>query len=228
MRRLVKYLFVYPIVTIIDLIDSIIGLFYLDARINFKLRFLPAPDAVHSVRVDETDTAISYRSARGQDLFRVDDESLNVYEVVRRSAHGSPDVKMLGYRELVGVEEERQSNGKVLKKLRLKNEYTWITYREMIERVDHFANGLLSIGVRSNESIVIFAETRPEWLISAVACFKIKAPIVTLYATLGLDALAYGINQTNASFLITTGESVVKLQKIIGKCERLKNVIVIT
>lgn len=184
---LVKYLVVYPLVTLVDWIDSLIGVLYLDARANYKLRTLPHPDAVHSVRVDETETSITYRSARAQDaLFRVEDESLNVYEIARQAAARGPDVNMLGYREILAVEEEKQSNGKVLKKLRMRNEYTWITYRQMIERVDRMANGLLSIGLKSNDSIVIFAETRPEWLISAVACFKIKAPVVTLYSTLGI------------------------------------------
>lgn len=45
---------------------------------------------------------------------------------------------------------------------------------------------------------------------------------------IGLEALAYGINQTNATYIIASGESVQKLHKVIDKCEKLKNIIVIT
>lgn len=188
MRRLLKYILIYPIVSIIDLVDSLIGFIYLDEWLRRKDRHLPGPNDVHSVAVNVTDTAITYRSASGQtSLFRLDEDDANLYEIVCRSASAYADVNILGYREIVAVEEEMQpSSGKMLKKFRMKNEYSWITYREMIERVDNLANGLLKIGLKSNDKIVIFAETRPEWLISAIACFKIKVPVVTLYATLGI------------------------------------------
>lgn len=189
MRQLIKYLIVYPLVTLIDLIDSVIGFVYLDSYSNRKLKHLPAPETIHSVQVDVASNHISYRSVNGQTLFKIDEDDLNVYEAVARSSRTYADVKMLGYREIVSLDEDKQANGKVLKKVRMKNEFTWITYKEMVRRVDDLANGLLNIGIKSNDNIVIFAETRPEWLMSAVACFKIKVPIVTLYATLGTNKI---------------------------------------
>ena len=41
----------------------------------------------------------------------------------------------------------------------------------------------------------IFAETKEEWLVCALGCFKQTFPLVTLYANLGDDAIAHGINQ---------------------------------
>lgn len=42
-----------------------------------------------------------------------------------------------------------------------------------------------------------------------------------------LESLAFGINQTNASFLIASGESLLKLQKVVHKCNKLENIVVI-
>src|SRR5579883_488079 len=107
MKQLVKYILVYPILTLIDLLDSLIGYFYLDAWASRRDRSLPRPDDVHSVTVHVTDTAVAYRSARAQEnLFRLDDDEANVYEVVRKSAAVYADVNMLGYREVIAVEEE--------------------------------------------------------------------------------------------------------------------------
>lgn len=85
-----------------------------------------------------------------------------------------------------------------------------------------------SIGLKSNDNVVIFSETRAEWMMCAVACFKIKVPVVTLYSTLGLDALVYGIHQTKANYLIASGDSVQKVLKIIDKVDQLTHVIVFT
>lgn len=106
--------------------------------------------------------------------------------------------------------------------------YKFTTYEDALKRTDNLSNGLLNLGLKSDQKIVLFAETRPEWLLSAFACFKIKVPIVTLYATLGIEALTYGINQTATSFLITSGDQLPKIQKILHKIPTVTHLIVIT
>ena len=133
--------------------------------------------------------------------------------------------KTLGVREILSIDDEVQPNGKVFKKFSLGG-YKWSTYETTYEKVNNLSNGLLSLGLKSNDSVVLFAETRPQWLIGAFACFRIKAPVVTLYSTLGTDALAFGINQTNTSFVITSGEQLSKLQKILPRIPSVTHLIV--
>ena len=57
----------------------------------------------------------------------------------------------------------------------------------------------------------IFAETKEEWLVCALGCFKQTFPLVTLYANLGDDAIAHGINQGGNSIVLKKGP---KSQKI--------------
>ena len=146
----------------------------------------PLRNEPYTLEIKRASTSISYRSARVSYMFKINEDYLNLYEVITRRARSFPDTQIMGQREILAIEDETQPDGRVLKKYRMKNEYSWMTYREMMDRVDNMAAGLLSIGLKSNDNIVIFAETRQEWLISAIACFKIKVPIVTLYATLGM------------------------------------------
>lgn len=75
-------------------------------------------------------------------------------------------------------------------------DYSWLTYSEVDKMASNFGRGLRVLGHQSKENIVIFAETRKEWLISAMGCFKQSFPLCTLYATLGDEAIVHGINET--------------------------------
>ncbi|CAF0879313.1 unnamed protein product [Brachionus calyciflorus] len=136
--------------------------------------------------------------------------------------------KTLGVREILNVDDTKQQNGKVFKKFKMNDEYKWLSYEEVLEQVDCVANGLLEIGVKSGDKVIIYSETRREWLISAFACFKIKATVVTLYSTLGLDALSFGIHETNSKTILTSGECVQKLKLLTDKIPQIERIVVFT
>lgn len=58
--------------------------------------------------------------------------------------------------------------------------------------------------------------------------FNRKMSLILLVFPKGLDALVFGIHQTKATTLIASGESVLKLHKIIDKVSQLTQVIVFT
>ena len=69
-------------------------------------------------------------------------------------------------------------------------EYTWITFEQMFTRLTYLGSGLLAVGQKPRRNILIFAETRAEWMIAAQACFKYNFPGnkmgITEYKTLHL------------------------------------------
>ena len=75
-------------------------------------------------------------------------------------------------------------------------EYTWLTYTQMDETAHQFGCGLRALGNLPQQNVIIFAETRAEWLLSAIGLFKQNFPLCTLYATLGDEAIIHGINET--------------------------------
>ncbi len=54
--------------------------------------------------------------------------------------------------------------------------YKWQNYDVLHNRVLNLSNGLLNMGLKSSENLVLFCETRPEWIMSALACFRIGVP----------------------------------------------------
>ncbi|XP_069748938.1 long-chain-fatty-acid--CoA ligase 4 isoform X2 [Narcine bancroftii] len=131
----------------------------------------------------------------------------------------------LGTREMLSEENEVQANGKVFKKLIL-GEYKWLNYEEVSQHVDLFGSGLSSLGLKAKDMVGIFCETRAEWMIAAQACFKYNFPLVTIYATLGEDAVAYGLNESEVTHLITSVELLdTKLKNVLPKIQNLKHII---
>lgn len=84
-------------------------------------------------------------------------------------------------------------------------EYSWETFGEAERRVSRLAAGLFSMLGPIQGSITpiaIFSETRAEWLYAAQAAFRLNRPLVTLYATLGDDALVHGFNEAEVSLSV--------------------------
>ncbi|XP_078064966.1 long-chain-fatty-acid--CoA ligase 3a isoform X1 [Mustelus asterias] len=151
----------------------------------------------------------------------------------------------LGTREILSEEDEIQPSGRVFKKnssdetvkeedkfivaekLILGN-YKWLTYNEVYRRVAHFGSGLAMLGQRPKANIAIFCETRAEWMIAAQSCFMYNFPLVTLYATLGGQAIAHGLNETEVTHIITSKKLLqTKLKEILLNVPKLQHIIIV-
>lgn len=58
-----------------------------------------------------------------------------------------------------------------------------------------FASGLVQIGHKSEERVAIFADTREEWFIALQGCFRRNVTVVTIYSSLGEEALCHSLNE---------------------------------
>lgn len=145
-------------------------------------------------------------------------------ELTRKAIHTFGDRPCFGHRPVLGESEEKQEDGKVFKKLVL-GDYQWMSYNEVDEKIDLIGRGLMALGVRPRQNVVILAETRIEWMLAAQACLRINIPVVTLYATLGEDGIIHGINETEATHLITSYDLMPRIAKIIHKIPSLTHII---
>ncbi|KAG5667342.1 hypothetical protein PVAND_015325 [Polypedilum vanderplanki] len=130
----------------------------------------------------------------------------------------------LGTREILSEEEERQSDGKVLKKYQM-GEYRWRTFNETNYEADCFGKGMRELGVQPRDRVAIFAETRAEWMIAAQGFFKHACGIATIYATLGEDGIVYAINQTEVSVIVTSHDLLPKLKNVIKDLPKVKTIV---
>ncbi|KAE9415387.1 hypothetical protein Angca_008629 [Angiostrongylus cantonensis] len=129
-----------------------------------------------------------------------------------------------GTREVLCIHKEKQKNGRIFEKWEM-GEYHWRTYGAVDNRVNLVASALSSLGCKKHDKVIIFAETREEWMTTALACFKSCLPVVTVYATLGEEAVKFAIKEVVAHTLFTSEGLLPKVQKLINNGLDVKTVI---
>ncbi|CAH1286117.1 unnamed protein product [Diabrotica balteata] len=129
--------------------------------------------------------------------------------------------RCLGTRQILAEMDEVQPNGRVFKKFDL-GDYRWKTFSEVNILATNFGRGLRELGNDPGKNVAIFAETRAEWMIAAHGIFKQNIPLVTIYATLGDEAIAHAINETEVTTLITSFELLPKFKKILQMTPRVQ------
>lgn len=55
-------------------------------------------------------------------------------------------------------------------------DYVWRTYVDVEKEARQFGAGLRELGCRPRGNVVMFAETRAEWMVAAHGCFKQSIP----------------------------------------------------
>jgi long-chain acyl-CoA synthetase len=60
-------------------------------------------------------------------------------------------------------------------------QWSWITYQEVGRRVDALRGGLAGLGVKRGDRVAIVSNNRPEWAVSAYACYGLGAALVPMY-----------------------------------------------
>ena len=162
--------------------------------------------------VDDEDSSSPYRAIDVINRLKTqpEDQIETLADIPQICAERFHDKETMGVRQILGVEDEKQPNGKVFKKYSL-GEYQFRTYEQAFEQVEQIGKGLLTFGLKKGDRVLIYAETRPEWLLTAFACFRHGLTLVTLYSTLGEDALKHGINQSQVKVIITSHDLTQKL-----------------
>ncbi|CAH1104812.1 unnamed protein product [Psylliodes chrysocephalus] len=132
--------------------------------------------------------------------------------------------RCLGTRQIIGEEDEEQPNGRLFKKYIL-GDYNWLSFTDVDRLASLFGKGLRELGNKPQQPIAILAETQARWMIAAQAAFKNSVPLVTIYATLGEEAIAHAINETEVSVVITSFALLPKFKKILNLTPNVKTII---
>lgn len=132
--------------------------------------------------------------------------------------------KCLGTRQILSEEDEVQPNGRIFKKYNM-GDYQWRTFTEVENLAINFGRGLRELGQQPMKNIILFGETRAEWMIAAHGCFKQNIPIVTIYSTLGDDGIIHGVNETEATIIITSHDLLPKFKALLAKLPNIQAII---
>ncbi|CAB3400395.1 unnamed protein product [Caenorhabditis bovis] len=134
------------------------------------------------------------------------------------------ELKCMGTREVLKVHKEKQPNGKIFEKWQM-GDYHWRNFAQVDKRANMIATGLDSLGQKEGEPVILFAETREEWMTTAIACFKMNFPITTIYATLGDEAVEFAIKEVGAKTIFTTEALISKVKKAMSNGADIENII---
>jgi acetyl-CoA synthetase len=110
-----------------------------------------------------------------------------------------------------------------------------LTYKELYERVNEFANGMKDAGVGKGDRVIIYMPMTPEAAIAMLACARIGAIHSVVFAGFSANALADRIIDCEAKMVITADENfrgakVVPVKAIVdeavSRCPSVEKVIV--
>ncbi|XP_070539166.1 long-chain-fatty-acid--CoA ligase 4-like [Ptychodera flava] len=191
----------------------------------FKRRRGNRVKATQFIQFDTRDSC-TYRASDNQETLTtsVFKDCSTLDDMFTRAVGKYGNKRCLGTREVLSEEDEVQPNGRVFKKLIL-GDYQWETFQEIDKRAENFGQGLSSLGLKPRRNVVIFAETRAEFMIAMQACFRHNFPVVTIYATLGEDGVCHGINETEVTHVITSASQLSKLKNITDRIPKVRHII---
>ena len=110
-----------------------------------------------------------------------------------------------------------------------------ISYKQLHERVNQFANVLKSQGIKKGDRVCVYLPMIPELAISVLACARIGAVHSVVFAGFSATALATRINDSDCKMVLTSdgsyrGKKAIDLKGIVDEaletCEGVETVLV--
>lgn len=137
-----------------------------------------------------------------------------VWGCFQRGVKKHGDNNCLGTRQFV-IDEEKKTIVIDSDKTPKRGKYVWDSFKEVDEAARAFGAGLVDLGAKAGENIGIYSSNRAEWQVTALGCYSQGLRVVSLYATLGEDAVEYISNHAELRFIISEQCNMGYLIKVI-------------
>lgn len=95
-----------------------------------------------------------------------------------------------------------------------------LTYREVQDRVENIACGLMSLGFEKNEKAAIMAESSAYWTHADLALASTGVTVVTIYPTLSLNETLYIMNDSESPYLFVGDKGI--LDRVLPGLDDMK------
>ena len=95
-----------------------------------------------------------------------------------------------------------------------------LTYLQLFEQVNHFADALLNLGIKKGDRIAFYMPMVPEFPIAILAATRIGATFTVVFSGFSASALANRINDSQAKLVITSDGGFRR-----GKILKLKDIV---
>ncbi len=109
----------------------------------------------------------------------------------------------------------------------IKQKWTIKHWLELEDEVSIIAKNLSKLGLEAKNCIAFISPTRPEWVISDIACMKIGAIVVPIYHSSVQDQVSYIINDAKVSMvLVENEEQLIKIRNVQNTISLSKVIII--
>lgn len=129
------------------------------------------------------------------------EDAKTLYEIFQRGRRVSGNGPCLGYRKP-------------------NQPYQWLSYKEVSDRAELVGSGLIYKGClpSPDQFVGIFAQNRPEWVITELGCYTYSMVVVPLYDTLGPEAIVFIVNRSELSTVVCDKPD--KASILLDNCEK--------
>ena len=94
-----------------------------------------------------------------------------------------------------------------------KDRHRW-SFKKLADCLRSFASGLAKDGFKRGDTIALFAENRPEWIVAALGIIRAGAVAVPLDIQLGDNTLVHVLRDSRARAVITTQRRMERIEKL--------------
>src|SRR5215203_3701404 len=88
------------------------------------------------------------------------------------------------------------------------------SYEELAEYARRLAHGLTEAGVGRGDHVMLFAPSRPEWMVACLAIVEAGAVVTPVDVQIGEEALGRILDHSDARFVFTTTDQAEKLESL--------------
>ena len=108
--------------------------------------------------------------------------------------------------------------------IRLRDYGIWqsVTWKEYYEHVKYFSLGLVSLGLKPEETIAIIGDNRPEWVMAELAAQSAGAKSIGIYQDSVVEEMIYIFNHADVSFIVVEDQE--QVDKILEMWDELKGI----
>lgn len=105
-------------------------------------------------------------------------------------------------------------------------DYTYLTYAEMDGRVRELARGLSALGLKRGDALALLMENRLEWTMGDLAAQLLGLAVVSPYATLPAQQVAYILRDSHAKAIVfSDAKQKAKVLSLKDECPGLQHLI---
>ncbi len=145
--------------------------------------------------------------SRLEEEYKISEGKFNLYNIIEQRAKEIPNSIALSF---------HNENGKIIE----------IGYRQLVERVNQYANLLKGAGLKKKERVALFLPKCPEIYCGILAAIKLGAIAMPLFEAFQADGLELRLKKGEVNFLITDKELFSRYKKI-KKIKSLKKVFIV-